>query len=233
MAAKMAAMNWISLAESASKTGTSDRTIRRWVEKHKLKETHVRKQGRNVLLNAFELDKDYPFKNKQNQAANDRQRNTENQQTTQMQIVSHSETIKELSRQIERRDEEIKLLLSRKSKLPVWLTIGFIFLSLIIATVTYAAFIKYRAEILQTKERETKAQENYYQEKISLIKGQNNNLLDAKNKTITQQRQELAEKASLISQLYNDIKAQNKKLLELTENLKHEFAKNEQSKNMN
>ena len=148
----------------------------------------------------------------------------EETKTSQMQIISSSETITKLSEHLKSRDEEIKLLLSRKSKLPIWLTIGFVFLSLTISIVTYAAFIKYRAEILQTKEREIKAQENYYQEKISLIKTQENHLLDAKNKTISQQRKELAQKEILISQLYNDTKEQNKKLLDLTESLKTDHA---------
>lgn len=47
----------------------------------------------------------------------------------------------------------------------------------------------------------------------------------------TEQRQELAQKDRLISQLYNDTKEQNKKLLALTESLKSGFAKNEQNEN--
>ena len=46
----------------------------------------------------------------------------------------------------------------------------------------------------------------------------------------TEQRQELAQKDRLISQLYNDTKEQNKKLLELTESLKNEVIKKSKKK---
>ena len=56
-------------------------------------------------------------------------------------------------------------------------------------------------------------------------------MVDNQKTTIIQQRQELAQKDLLISQLYNDTKEQNKKLLELTGSLKNEVIKNEKKEN--
>ena len=52
-----------------------------------------------------------------------------------------------------------------------------------------------------------------------MIEDKNENLLILKQQN-AQQRQELTQKDRLISELYNDTKEQNKKLIELTETLK-------------
>ena len=155
---------WISVTEAIRRAGISERTVRRWIKDHELNSNCIRKDGRNILLNALELSKDYMFEQRQAQAGSDRRE----EKTTQMQIVSYSETINKLSEQIERRDEEIKLLLSRKSKIPFWLTTGFIVAILVVLVGLYIAFNGYINQLFKMHNNELSSQADYYQRVIDI-----------------------------------------------------------------
>ena len=223
-------INWITLAEAIAQTDTSDRTIRRWVKEHQNSQIHVKREGRTIFINAIELDKNYPLKTTRQNDGIGRQNDGNETKTTQMQIVSYSETITRLSEQIERRDNEIQQLLGRKSKLPIWLTIGFLLLILAIACV-FAAYT-YQMSYLHKKELDTQTNA-FFAQKQNIKENLKNQetVVEELKEEITVKREELAQKDRLISELYNDTKEQNKKLLELTESLKNEVIKNEQKEN--
>ena len=212
-------MEWITIKEAAIKTGKGERTIHRWIDANKSKPYFVKKQGKLTMVNASELAQFYPFHDVSHKSENVSQ----DEKTYQMQIVSHSETIKELSDHIKQKDKQLEFLLTKKSKLPIWLTIGFTMVVLILVYGLYVAFNAYKRELIITQEKEKaqlqlnassnlKQTRSFYTFQIEEIREINTQ----QKQTITQQRQELAEKDRLISELYNDTKAQNEKLLELT-----------------
>ena len=212
-------MSWITVKEAIIATGRGERTIRRWVNRHKNEPTHIDTTGAVTLINAAIFAKDYPIKEDRHGTGNGNTFGQATDKTSQMQIVSYSETIKELSTHLKSRDEEIKSLLHRKSTVPFWLVVGFIVLLLIVGCV-FGAYTYQMSQIHNTEiERQKESSSNGLKAKQVLIENQ--------KQTITQQRQELAEKDRLISELYNDTKAQNKKLLELTESLQSKSAKND------
>ena len=216
-------MEWITIKEAVIRTGKGERTIHRWIDSNKLKPYFVKKDRKLTMLNASEIEKDYPFSDVRHKSENVSQDN----KTNQMQIVSHSETIKELSEHIKQKDKQLEYLLTKKSKTSLWLTLGFtVGLSTLLAAL-YMGFTSYREELINNSNRQFKEANELYSTNLEKIEAIN---LEHK-KTITQQRQELAKKNRLISQLYDDTKAQNKKLLELTESLKNEVIKNEQKEN--
>ena len=235
-------MEWISIPEAIIRTQKGERTIRRWVKSQERNTIAIKKEAGKIYIKASILRQKYGFINDN---IDDAKRQDE-QKTSQMQIVSYSETIKELSNHLKIRDEEIKTLLNRKSKLPLGICIGFICAISFMLTLLYA----YRSELIETHkeallvqsegfQREIQFTEKSYQRELSNIKEQTNTIVSNQSKTISnleaetaQQREELAEKDRLISQLYNDTKKQNKKLLELTESLKADVIKNEQKENI-
>ena len=229
-----AMLNWINIGEAITQTGNSDRTIRRWIKSNESNPLAVKKDGKNTYINANELAKKYPLKENQQFDRNGGQEGGNRRQTEQMQIVSHTETIKELSKQIERRDEEIKLLLHRKPTFSKWIVAGFICFFLIIS----GLFAGYRYEQRQIHAKELSTLEDSFKREIKAqIESEKEALLYQQivvgelQTENARQRLELAEKDRLISELYNDTKAQNKKLLELTESLQSKSVKNDQLEN--
>ena len=223
---------WINIGEAITQTQHSDRTIRRWVKSNESNPNAIKKDGKNIYINPEELAKKYPLKENPRFDRSDRQDGRDNQHTNQMQIVSFSETIKELSKQIERRDDEIKLLLNRKPTSTKWVTFGFVCF-LIILTGLFAGY-RYEYQKIHEKELLT-LKESLESQMKAKVEGKNESLtskqslINNQQQIISQQRQELAQKDRLISQLYNDTKAQNKKLSELAESLKNEAIKNGQT----
>ena len=226
----MADMEWIGIIDGAIRTGRGERTIRRWAKAHEKDYSAVKKENGKIFINANVLAEKYPFIVASQKAA---ERQAE-QNTNQMHIVSNSETINHLSEHLKTRDEEIKLLLTKKPKSTKWIILGFVALILLLLCGLYWGFINYQKELKESHIREIQLIEQksdtIANSKDKTIDGQTLqiNLLQAKN---TQQRLELAQKDRLIAELYNDTKAQNKKLLELTESLQAKSAKTDQFKN--
>lgn len=222
---------WISVVDAIRLAGVSERTIRRWAKEHP---ESTKKENKGLLVDGDKLAKFYPFESAQSGYGSSPEHDTQNAKTNQMQIVSYSETITKLSEQIERRDHEIKLLLNRRSKMPFWLCVGFIAL-LGGLYMTFNAYTKQTAE--ETRQRITE-QFLAKNREIELIESKAKQVAEIKDETInslkqenSQQRLELAQKDRLIAELYNDTKAQNKKLLELTESLQAKSAKTDQFEN--
>ena len=229
---------WISVNEASLNSCISEKTVRKWIKNNEKNNLAVKRSGRRISINSVFFYKTYPKKQETNRSGILPEEFQNGGKFQQMQIVSHSETIKELSKQIERRDNEIKLLLNRKDRLPLWLNIGYIALILIILLISISGFIFYNYQqgkkqkeqlttINNNNEREIEQIKHFTNDKITILKAAK----EEATQTISQQRQELAEKDRLISELYNDTKAQNKKLLELTESLKNEVIKNKQKEN--
>ena len=205
-------MEWLTVNEAVAKTGKGERTIRRWAKSHDTNGFAVRKQGKIIMINASILAEDYPIKDVRQNAAND----INHDKTSQMHIVSNTETIKQLSEHLRNRDNEIKILLNHKNLTALWLILGFI----TIIGCLYYAFLNYKNEITVNKAIEIEAISKGYQKQIETNQKNNSQLILNQQQIIAQQHQELAKKDRLISELYNDTKEQNKKLLELTESHK-------------
>ena len=235
---------WITIKQAQELTGKSDKTIRRWIKCHQEKISHVDKSAEVIRINSDFLIKEYPPIIKTKRIDKDYPNNHNSEKTSQMQIVSYSETIRELSDLLKRRDDEVK----KGRLIPIWLTLVFCIMLFFL----YIAFLAYKGELLANKLEDNRNISLSYERRLtdkanqirilenSKVEGfklrdalieQQIQMLNEQNKSITQQRQELAQKDLLISQLYNDTKAQNKKLLELTESLKSESIKNEQNEN--
>ena len=216
-------MQWITITEAIKLTGKADLTIRRLVKKHKSDSNFIRKENGRIWINTRKLNDIYAISDNISKSY----REAEDSKTNQMHIVSSSETIKELSEHIKQRDKQIEFLLQKKNRTPLWISLSSICLIMLILSSLYFAFINYRDELISSFQRET-----------DLLQSRNKKVVDEKEEqinhlkfSVTEKRQELAQKDRLISELYNDTKEQNKKLLELTESLKKEVIKNKQKEN--
>ena len=146
-------MNWITVNEAVSLTGKTELTIRKLVKKHSKDSSFVKKDGGRVYLDFDKLSVIYPIK-KDIKKVYDAENRSIEQKTSQMQIVSSSETIKELSEHIRQKDKQIEFLLTKKSKLPIWLTVGFVFSFIGALCGLWFAFNGYRNEQLKIHAKE-------------------------------------------------------------------------------
>ena len=210
-------MEWIDIKTAITLTSKSDKTIRNWAKSNKTNPKAVKKDGKIFLLSAKLLEEDYPFKSSQENFQ---------QEKDAAQLTITAQSLQMHQAELAAKNDEIKILLQRKSKLPAWLSIGFISLIIALLAGLMFAFTSYKHEQSQEHSKELSNIKSALKQEMALKEQIANKALDNKQLTInrlktenTQQREELAEKDHLISQLYNDTKEQNKKLLKLTESL--------------
>ena len=222
-------MEWISITQATALTGKTERTIRRWFKANKSNISATKKVDGKIYINSTLLHKDYPPVMGRQNTGEDKKIQKEA-----LQIATNAKSIESITVQLEAKDKQIEKLMVSKGRVPLLLTLAFLFSSLLIGAGLYFAFVEYRSELERTKKREIQLRTENFNAiilgKNSIIEDKNENLLILKQQN-AQQRQELAQKDRLISELYNDTKAQNKKLLELTENIKNEAIKNEKEEN--
>ena len=226
----MHSKEWLTVSESVSLVGKSERTIRRLMASEP--SCHKKIDGISYL-NRVALIRH--FTGNIADKMSDETEKVKHQKEA-VQVAANAKSIDSMHEQLIAKDRQIKEILAEKRnpKLMIWITLAFIALLICL----YIGFLRYRNELLSYQRERINEMSQAYEykilsksEQIEEIKKFNQVTLNSKENTITQQRQELAEKDRLISQLYNDTKEQNKKLLELTESLKNEVIKNEQKEN--
>ena len=215
-------MNWISITEATAVTGKTERTIRRWFKSHKNDHLATKKIGGKIYLNATILHADYPPVMGRQNAGEE-----EKHQKEALQIATNAKSIESITVQLEAKDKQIDRLISHRNWFILVLFSIFFFAALLIGIGVFMIFKGYKTELENTKERELELKSEAFENKISGQKV----IIENLEKANTTQRQELAEKDRLISELYNDTKAQNKKLLELTESFQTKSVKPESIEN--
>lgn len=147
---------WISEAEAQRLTGKSHSTIRRWVRANESKHTHVNSSG-EILVEA--LKEDYKFVERERMQASERTKKSEEIEgmslaNTQTSLQAFSDQMQASERMIEKQQKTIDELIKRKSKVPLWLTIGFIVLILALLS----AFTVYTDQMSNFHKKSSSAQ---------------------------------------------------------------------------
>jgi len=142
---------WITIKEASKLANTCDRTVRRWVTKHKNNVNCVEYRKGVYYINAEMLDKDYHFVQSPGQSTNTSKPQEETDYTNihnEMDIESKVDTNEKLALMtLSKQSQDIAHLLLNKPfyRLPVfWVTVGFIMLIVAIVSAGYL----YRLEIL-------------------------------------------------------------------------------------
>ena len=221
---------WINKEEAIYLTGKSERTISRWIKAHKTDKSSFDGE----FINSERLNEKHPIIKRRQNGGNADTKNQNRESREAMQIMATAEIVK-------KKDEQIELLLNKKPHTPIHLLIGYSTLLIALFLASYIAFKNYRNELLDRHSEAINLLKNsnaqilnhkdiIIEANLSQIKGMSE-VLNEQKSILFEQRQELAEKDRLISELYNDTKAQNKKLLELTENLQSKSVKNDTIEN--
>ena len=113
-------MNYIDIATAIARTGKSDKTLRNWVKSHDKIAGAVKREGKLVMISVELLKKDYPFLHAENEPKSFQKQ----KEVAQLSITAN--TLEMHQRELQARNDEIKLLLERKSKAPIWIVIGFV-----------------------------------------------------------------------------------------------------------
>ena len=224
-------IEWISTTDAVALTRKSYSTLRRFIYKHKQDSSIIKREQGSTFINKAALLDTYRASHEHHDTSKAEEAK---QHKEAVQIATNAKSIDSISLQLEAKDQQIKEIISRTPKSPLYLTIGFVIL---ISFLIYGGWL-YKKELLsyerqkiatlredgiiqiQQIKQSAKEELKNRQEVINTLKGE-----------LSIKREELAKKDRLISELYNDTKAQNKKLLELTESLKNEVIKNEQKNN--
>ena len=215
---------WLTVSESVTLIGKSERTIRRFMANEP---SYHKKIDGISYLNKVALIRHFTG-NIADKMSNETEKVKHQKEA--VQVAANAKSIDSMHEQLIAKDRQIKEILAEKRnpKSTIWITLAFMALLICL----YMGFLRYRNELLSYQRERINEMSQAYEykilsksEQIEEIKKFNQVTLNSKESIITQQRQELAEKDRLISELYNDTKAQNKKLLELTESLQTESSK--------
>ena len=235
-------MEWLSITEASLLSGKTEKTIRRLAKANEKDIGKVKRDGRKILINKIFITDHFRVENRYTK---DTHNETVKHKKEALQIAYNAESFKEISQQISIKDKQIEKLIIRKNFAIILTVAIFIIGGLLLSFTAYFALQKYRKELLVNQDKQMNllktSHKKEVQSKLEQIeyiqettKQERNNQQAELNRLQTenvQQRAELAQKDRLISQLYNDTKEQNKKLLELTKSLTNEATKSERKEN--
>ena len=197
---------WISEAEAQRLTGKSHSTIRRWLRANESNRTHVNEDGK---ISMESLRSDYNFIERV-QTHEDERKSKSNEiegmslANTQTSLQAFSEQMHANERTIERQQKTIDSLINRKSRLPLWITVGFLFAILAIV----GAFRAYTNQMSDIHEKALAGQSKAFIREInaqgSQIEGLKD-LINAKDNIETTQSDQIKNLTKEVRELKSQI----------------------------
>jgi hypothetical protein len=210
---------WISKNEAVHLTNKSPATIDRYISKYKKDSKKIKYDGGSPLINSTELSRSYHFVNDNQNTSNDNHNEEAKHKKEALEIAYKAEDLKAQSDILKAKDKQIEQLINRKSSIPLWLSLGFIILIIILAGLGYI----YRSELVDTyNSKITTITESSQNEIKTLTSGYENELKSLKDQLLDTKKSSaalLAEIKTTYSKLTdNQAKALDKKEIEI-ENL--------------
>jgi len=187
--------HWITVSEAIVETGKSEITIRRYIAEHNKNINIIKKQHGKIFINTKFL---YRTHKPLNNISLDKLEDEVKQTKEAMHLAYESKLVME-------KDNQIEQLLNRKRFLPLWITLGFALL--IILLIVGGAL--YRNDLI-----------NQHKEEIATLNNGFNKIISSKDEIIAEKDKTIIYIKNSDKQLVNTLTGQNKLLKEENSKLK-------------